>query len=289
MMDEAPPSSQPSRIRVGIAMPAEDGAAHALVPHLDAFCAALSAAVGAAVTGQRLDHYRDLLEAVHAGHIDLAWLPPIISVRASSMGRTIPIALPLRDGAAWFSSILFTRKGSPLRAPADLAGARAAWVDRQSAAGYQVIRASLRADGIDLDRAFGDERFLGSHEAMVEAVLSGEADVGATWGHLGPAGQIKSAGWGSAEVHVLALAGPIPADVIAAGIRLPVAQIRAVQRALCASPSPALKEAAARVFNAQGFVQAKPEHMAAITKLLEYMDDPRGDGEGPRRELPSRW
>src|SRR5262245_739261 len=138
MMDEAPPSSQPSRIRVGIAMPAEEAAARALIGHLDAFCAALSAAIGTAVTGQRLDHYRDLLEAVHAGHIDIAWLPPIISIRASSMGRTIPIALPLREGAAWFSSILFTRPDSPVRAPSDLHGARAAWVDRQSAAGYLV-------------------------------------------------------------------------------------------------------------------------------------------------------
>src|SRR6185436_3814664 len=110
--------------------------------------------------------------------VDIAWLPPVIAQRAAARGRTIPIALPIRGGTSSFHSALFTRAGSRLRSSQDLERVRAAWVDRQSAAGYLVIRAQIRAQGVNLERAFASEVFLGSHEAVVKAVSAGDVDVG---------------------------------------------------------------------------------------------------------------
>lgn len=252
---------------------------------LDRFCAALGGALGAEVSPYGIAHYRELLEAMHEGRLDLAWLPPIVALRAASRGRTLPIAIPIRGGVASFASALFAAPGSALRGPADLVGARAAWVDPQSAAGFLVIRATLRAQGYDLARAFAEQSFLGSHEAVVEAVLSGQADVGATFVHLDAArdNAVLRAGWGDAAPQVLAYGGPIPADVVAAGIHVPASSIRAVQRALCAASHTELAAAALDLLDAQGFIVPQPEHLDPLGRLLGYLDDLRHSSRPPPR------
>ena len=86
----------------------------------------------------------------------------------------------------------------------------------------------------DLERAFASEKISGSHQAVVEAVLAGEVDVGATFAQLDARqDKVEAAGWGAADAQVIASAGPIPADVLAASIHMEVPLIRSVQRALC--------------------------------------------------------
>lgn len=242
---------------------------------LDMFCEALGRAVGQRVEAYGVAHYRELLDAMHDGQLDIAWLPPIIALRASARGRTLPIAIPVRGGAASFSSALFTRPGSSLKRPVDLLGVRAAWVDRQSAAGYLVIRATLRAQGHDLARAIGSEAFFGSHEAVVQAVMGGAADVGATFVHLDAArgNAVIRAGWGTATPQVIVYGGPIPSDVVAASIRLPVPTIRAIQRALCATTHAGLRVAAEKLMGAEGFIVPQPEHLDPLSRLLDHLDD----------------
>lgn len=243
-------------------------------PALDRFCAALGDVSGYPVTTHDLADYGDLVDAMQAGDVDVAWLPPVIALRATGRGRAVPIALPMRNGAAFYSTALFTRPDSPIRELGDLRGARAAWVDRQSAAGYLVIRASLRQRGIDPAQIFSSETFYGSHAAVGKAVLEGEADVGASFVHLDPRrSRPRRAGWGEAPVRMLATAGPIPNDMIAATIRTPVEKIRAVQRALL-KPSDELRAAAAALLGAEGFAEASSEHLDPIQDLLALLDDP---------------
>jgi phosphate/phosphite/phosphonate ABC transporter binding protein len=275
-------------IRIGITVPEGPDPARLQRSRLDAFAASLATVVGFEVTGHVFDNYRELLESMHAGGVEVAWLPPVIALRAAARGRTLPIALPVRGGTSFFSSALFTRPGSAIASQADLVGASAAWVDKQSAAGYLVVRASLRAQGIDLQRAFSTESFLGSHEAVVEAVLSGAVDVGATFAHLDPAHQrVLRGGWGDAAPQVITCAGPIPADVVAASIRMPAPQIRAVQRALCDGTHRDLVRTAAMLLGAEGFVEAQSEHLDPLNHLLEYLEDVRHDSSMLPPALPA--
>jgi phosphonate transport system substrate-binding protein len=276
MSEHPPPLGLLGRLRIGVAAPAAPPGAEPGGDALDDFCDALSAALGTEVSAHSFAGYRALLDAMHAGDADLAWLPPVIALKATARGRTIPIALPVRGGVASFSTALFTRETSVLRDPQDLRGVRAAWVDRESAAGYVVIRASLRARGVNVDRVFTAESFLGSHEAVVRAVESGAADVGATFVHLDPeTGKVRRAGWGYAKMRVIAVAGPIPSDVVAASIRMPVSTIRAVQRALMDPADRALAAAARALLDAEGFVEARSEHLDALTGLLSHLDEVR--------------
>lgn len=273
-------------LRVGVILsppsPLAGGATSGVVsnPAVAEFCSALSDAMGVEVSAGVYPDYLALLDAMTDGHVDLAWLPPVLALRAASKGKTVPVALPVREALEWFSAALFTREGSPIGSLQDLSSTSVAWVDPQSASGYLVIRAWMRSLGIDLRAAFGKEHFLGSHDAVVEAVLRGAVEVGATYAHLGEDMKgVRSAGWGDAKVRVLALAGPIPSDVVAASVRLPVPVIRFIRDVLVHKMTDDLRKACRALFNAEGFVAAESEHMAPLVDLLNHFED------GARRHI----
>lgn len=251
-----------------------DGTRAVLRARLQAFADALGDALGAPTEPSDYDDYPSLLAAIYDGSIDVAWLPPLVAMRAAGGGRALPVALPVRRGISSFHAALFSAVGSPIVRPPDLVGVRAAWVDRQSASGFLVVRAALRAQGVDFGRAFKEEKFLGSHDAVVKAVLSGHADVGATYLHHDVRGSGSwRAGWGSANVNVVARVGPIPNDVIAAGVHVPVARIRAVRQALTDGQHAELARAAAELLEADEFVTVESEHLKALEDLLDFLED----------------
>jgi len=51
-------------------------------------------------------------------------------------------------------------------------GLRAAWVDRESVAGYLLPQGYLREKGIHAWQAFKEERFAGSYKAALEELLA---------------------------------------------------------------------------------------------------------------------
>ncbi len=266
-------------MRVGVAL--TNGSTR---EHVDTFCRALAAATGFDVTGIALWHYHRLIESMEMGDVDLAWLPPILAAQAACDGRAIPLAVPVRGGVSSYSTALFVAERSPVRSPHELAGARAAWVDRQSVSGYLLIRAHLRSLGIVPERTFASDRFLGSHEAVVRAVIDGSADVGATFIYFDERPERRSprilrAGWGDASVRVIAHAGPIPSDVVAASARLGAAEARVVQEALLGGRFAELRAASLGLLGADVFVAPVAAHLRGLGLLLPRLDEhaqPRG-------------
>jgi phosphonate transport system substrate-binding protein len=265
-------------LRFGIAPAVWDTTTEA---RLSAFCAALASATGLVVTPFATGDYRGILDAIERGEVDAAWLPPVAALRGTAHGALIPLALPLRQGVSTFSAVLFTKRADRFRELADVHDATVAWVDRHSAAGYVVVRAHLALAGIDLRTAFTFEQFCGSHPKVVQAVVSGTADLGATYASFDDEGRLVSSSWLSAGhstgLHVVAAAGPIPADVIAMSMRTPVAHGRLLQRALLSEgPGSPLGRAARTLFQADGFEIPRPEHLRPLARLLD------GLGEGTR-------
>lgn len=255
-------------LRIGVAL--TGGLSRA---ELDELCAALAAATRVPARAIGVWYYHRLVEAMEIGHVDVAWLPPILAAGAMSRGLAAPIALPVRGGVTSYSTALFTREDARITSVADLVSARAAWVDRQSVSGYLLIRAHLRALGVDLERAFTADRFTGSHEEVGAAVMDGSADVGASFVHLDPVTERPlRAAWGDARVRLLALAGPIPADVIAVSTRLEPARAKLVQSALIEGRSARLREAARKLIGAEGFAAPRPGHLDTVAALLPRLD-----------------
>ncbi|MBK8254347.1 MAG: PhnD/SsuA/transferrin family substrate-binding protein [Polyangiaceae bacterium] len=258
-------------VRVGIAF-----ASHAseLRSRLGQFCSALGAALGMRSSGLGVWHYHRLLEALEMGDVDVAWLPPILAAQAAERGRVVPILLPVRGDAAFYSTALFTRENAPWKTPADLKGVRVAWVDRRSAAGYLVIRAHLRKSGVDIESAFGADQFLGAHDAVARAVHDGEADVGATFAHFDPeTGALVRGGWGPLPMRVIASAGPIPSDVIATGTHVPPELRSAIVAALTENVANKACESALALFTAERFLIPDESHLAPLKSLLSDLDE----------------
>lgn len=259
------------QLTVGITLTTEPDRSR---PVLENFCEQLSAATGIAVKMHGIWPYHHLLQALSEGEIDLVWLPPLLALRATASGACSPIALPVRQGTSTFSAALFTRAEGELTSLDQLRDCRAGWVDKQSTAGYLIVRAALRQRGIELSQAFSKELFLGTHKAVVQAVMEGAVDVGSTFAYF-PEREgtpVTMAGWGDADVRVLCRVDGIPSDLFAAGRGVPAELQRRVQKALVEDQNQALMDACVGMMGARAFAAPTEEHLEALVKLLAELD-----------------
>lgn len=205
-----------------------DGAASAeRRTQLTEVCEHLSSAAGLIVIPHLASGYRALADAIEQGLVGFAWAPPMLVVDLEERNQAALLAIPSRRGStASFYTALIVRQGGP-KSINELAGKRAAWVDRESVAGRLVARLHLARSGFDSTK-LASETFFHSHDAVVDAVVSGRADVGATFCTLEPGTRrIVNGAWTSQDgtsakpIEVLATAGPIPNDAIVASTRVP--------------------------------------------------------------------
>ena len=198
-------------------------------------CEILSSAAGAKFEPYIAPSYRDMAKEVDGGAVTLAWAPPVLALDLDERAVATPLAVPVRWGMTTYKTAIIARERGPSKVE-ELRGMRMAWVDRESSSGYIVPRIHLASLGCELGAFFSTESFHLSHVAVVDAVTSGRADVGATFYSVAPDGKIASAGWttesGAAlrPVKIVATAGPIPNDMMVIAKRLPVDVRAAIQR-----------------------------------------------------------
>jgi phosphonate transport system substrate-binding protein len=239
----------------------------------DLFCNALSVQTGLPIEPLELSRYRDLERALRRGMIDLLWAPPLVALHSVRRYGVLPLAVPIRGGVTNYYSALFTRVTSDLQQVSDLSGARAAWVDPASAAGYLVARAALRQRGVEPWLAFAEELFVGSHAEVARRVVTGDVDVGATFMDAPREGEPRrNAGWGRKAVRVLLEAGPIPNDLLLAAPTLPRTVMHAIDDALLHGTPEETARAALALFEAEGFAPATLDHIADLERALGSLD-----------------
>jgi phosphonate transport system substrate-binding protein len=120
--------------------------------------------------------YEKLLAAITGGGLDVAWMPPLLHVRATA-ARASLVGVCERNGARTYRSALLVRADSRATSVKDLAGARVAWTDRASSGGYIFPRLHLLAAGIAPGKGISNEKFVGSPRAACAAVADGNADL----------------------------------------------------------------------------------------------------------------
>jgi phosphonate transport system substrate-binding protein len=240
---------------------------------LERFGAQLAHAIGEPVTVAVVPTYADLEAAMAAGEAQLAWVPPILLADGDE-NRLVPLVTSLRGGAGEYCSVLFVRADSDVFTLQELRGSTVAWVDQCSAAGYLLPRLHLVAEGLRLETLFGQERFLGSHDAVVRAVFDGTADVGATFG--GPPGSKDAderSGFADVEpsrpVRVIFRSGPVPADAVVCDTSLsPATRARVTAALLNLGTFAVGRRVTRRLFGADGFAAFDPAALAQIRGLV---------------------
>jgi phosphonate transport system substrate-binding protein len=186
-------------------------------------CALLSEDLGQEVSPLPARAPSALADALSSGEAHFAWISPTLVLMAQNLTTVVPLLACVRGGIAEYNTVLFSAKSSGVDHLDQVCNLRAAWVAPTSASGYLVVRLTLARLGVSLEEAFASESFLETHGAVVEAVLSGAADVGATFAHFDRA----------AEANILCTGGPIPADMIVAHASVPLRDRFAFAGALC--------------------------------------------------------
>jgi phosphonate transport system substrate-binding protein len=204
--------------------------------------------------------YDDLATAIVSGYVDLAWLPPMPFMALDLRSAIRPLVA--HERADGFHSALIVAAGSRFRALTDLEGVRAAWVDRESASGFLLARIALARAGVDVRRAFSEERFFGSHEAVARAITRNVSDFGATYAGVDATGALTRAPWltldraEAAGVRVLARIGNIPSDATVSRVSLPEETHRRLADALVAMSKKARhKPLLRKLFGIERFVR----------------------------------
>jgi phosphate/phosphite/phosphonate ABC transporter binding protein len=96
----------------------------------------------------------------------------------------------------------------------DLPGKSFAYVDEKSASGYLYARDMMKQNHMNPDTTFEKVVFLGNHNNVVNAVLSGEVDAGATYDEVYD--QARADGLFTDQISIIARTEEIPKDALAA-------------------------------------------------------------------------
>ena len=245
-------------------------------------CVIASEATGVTFAPLHAPSYRELAELIRHGDGGIAWMPPIPAIDLEEDGAATPLALPWRHESASYYSALVTRegrgdrgeRGERAKGVPELQGLRVAWVDKESAAGYLVPRMHLASLGLDARTFFAQETFAHSHLGVIDAVVSGAADVGATFCTLEPGTKrVMTAGWTAADgskirdVDLVATLGPIPNDAIVASTRVPAAVRSGLTRWLLA-PDERSQDLLAELFQVRSFRVASSAHFDPLRHMM---------------------
>ncbi|HXU71984.1 MAG TPA: PhnD/SsuA/transferrin family substrate-binding protein [Polyangia bacterium] len=199
-------------------------AGHDLDAGAHLFADALATRLGRRIAVTVTPDYERLLDGLLVGGVSIAWMPPLLHVRAAMKGA--PLAcVSQRGGALAYRAALIVRGDSHRTSVRGLRGARAAWADPYSASGYLFPQLHLLAAGVDPRYDLAAERYYGSAAAACRAVADGDADVCAHY-VSDRAGAARDERWKLAqlelrqslgdhvggELRILDVTDPIPPD-----------------------------------------------------------------------------
>jgi phosphonate transport system substrate-binding protein len=139
--------------------------------------------------------YPVLVDALVAGHIDIAWNTPLAYLQAKERLAGQCLVLGMRDSDVNFTTVFIARADSPIRSLSDLKGKRFALGSRDSSQAAILPVYFLREAGLDPEEDLKLVRFdtdIGKHgdtgtseQDVVRGVIEGSADAGAigqaTW------------------------------------------------------------------------------------------------------------
>lgn len=171
-----------------------------------------------------VNDYEALGQSLKNGTADVGWFSPAAYVSAKKEMNITPLVTPKLNNATSYTGYIIARKGSGITRLDDLQGKSFAFVDKKSASGYVYPRAALLDEGKNPDTFFGSTSFLGSHNKVIDAVINGEVQAGATYSDAFEEAGARA----DANLDIIYMTDPIPKDAIAARPNLPQDVIRAL-------------------------------------------------------------
>lgn len=160
-------------------IPAEDS--RAMLKQSRQLLEALEQKLGVEVQGFVAVDYNGVIEALRAGHVDVAYLGPFSYVKSAQIAdvEAFAVAETRAPGGEGYRSQIVVHADSEHRSIADLQGKNFAFVDPTSTSGYLLPMVALRKADMDPRRHFKNVIYTGGHDANLLAVKHAKVD-GAT-------------------------------------------------------------------------------------------------------------
>lgn len=240
--------------------------------------AGLQKHLGRPVSVRVLEPGAPLVAALTSGEVAFAWLPPFPYVRAAGQAAITPIRKVRRSGETTYKAVIFTREDAGYVSPADLKGKTVGWVNANSSSGYLYPMALLLSAGLKPDAHFGQQRFLGDHLAVCEAVANGDVDAGATFTNDLESGTPKNVTacrtiLKGVKLRVLSATDAMPNDAIVAGPAVSKADQGDLGRALDAlSRDAGAMKVLTSLEWADGFAPVEGAEYAPVRAAAELLD-----------------
>ena len=197
-----------SVIRVGL-IPSEDS--RAMLASSQQLLDALEKNLGVKVQGFVAADYNGVIEAMRAGHVEVAYLGPFSYVLGTTVANieAFATAETSKSGRTFYHSQIITRNDSGIKDIKDLKGKTFAFVDPSSTSGHLFPKAGLIKLGIDPDTYFGRVLFTGSHDANALAVANKRIDAATIADRILDAAVQKNL-VKREDIHVVWTSDPIP-------------------------------------------------------------------------------
>lgn len=139
----------------------------------------LGARMGVSIDLVVAPDYETMIRMVGENQVELAYIGPAPYVRLTERYGAKPLLSRLEtNGSPSFHGVIVARSDSKVESLSDLRGRRFAFGDNQSTMSHLLPHAMLLNAGLALGDLAGAE-FLGSHNNVALAVLSGDFDAGA--------------------------------------------------------------------------------------------------------------
>lgn len=138
----------------------------------------LSEKLGQIVSLKIQNDFDSAIKAFASGNTPLGFLTPMIYNEARKRYSVTLLAQALVGGSPTHRTAIVTREHSNISSMGDLKGRTMAFVDKRSSSGFILPVHMMKEAGVEL-AALREYKFLGYHEEVIKAVLTGEADAGA--------------------------------------------------------------------------------------------------------------
>jgi len=168
--------------------------------------------VNVVVTG----HYAGLIERMKGDEIDIGWFGAFTYIAAQEEAALEPMVIQQREGyGLYYHSLIITRTDSGIDSIEGLRSADFAFVDPGSTSGFVIPYALFKSRDVDYETYFTSHWFSGTHDDVLNDVLTGKADAG-VMEDLTLSARIAEGAVAPTEIRTLWTSEPIPGSPFAA-------------------------------------------------------------------------
>jgi phosphonate transport system substrate-binding protein len=237
------------------------------------FARVLAGVLGMPVRVTVASDYASVIEALRNQTADLAFVHPAAYVLANREAKAKIVAQNLWHGKRTYTSRIFVKKDSGIKALEDLRGKTIAFVDPASASGYIYPMVMLIQRGLVKNRDpktfFREVVFSGAHDASMRALLNGHVDAIAAF-DMAREQYLKEPAERE-RITFVAETPPIPEAGIAARSGLDGAVFARVREALYKIRAPEHGPMLKRLYEIDGFGPADDREYDAVRAAVDLL------------------